>query len=646
MHLNRYTISAALFIILCFSVFTGQAQMGFSFDIKKPQQFDDRVLGSEKSESKKFSTPRRFIQNTFTHYNYFFNANNKLNEVLENAKSLHIDDFNELLTFYNYSFDDTEADSIQLDSIIYKSTTGIVLHDLRNDWIDNLYLLTGAAYYLRKQFDSAYLTFQFINYAFAEKEKDGYYKNIGSRLDGNNAFTISTKEKNSLPRKIFAEPPSRNESFIWMIRTLIAQEEYAESASLIITLKNDPVFPKRLQNDLEEVQAWWFYNNNQFDSAALHLSNALDNASNKKEKSRWEFLVAQLYERSGNLDMAKTYYEKVIGHTIDPVMDVYARLHSIRINKTGGENTIEKNIAELLKMAKRDKYYEYRDVIYFTIAQMEMERNNPDEAQKNLAKSVEYNTDNSALKNKAWIQMADIAFAQRKYRIAANCYDSLDINEPTLKNPDELLKRKNLFSHLATQLEIIERQDSLQHIAAMNEDDRKEFVKKLVKRIRKEQGLKEDAAAAALVPIGAQTSAQQTDLFVSNTAKGDWYFYNPALRKNGLAEFKAKWGNRPNVDNWRRSAGMNFQQANKIATVTNDSVTVSATVASGEISFDAMYENLPLTEEKMKASNEKIADGLLLNGQTFQDILEDYPAAIKIYLELLEKHDEKTSLRP
>ena len=33
-------------------------------------------------------------------------------------------------------------------------------------------------------------------------------------------------------------------------------------------------------------------------------------------------------------------------------MDIYARLYAIRVNKDGGENTIEKNIAELLKMAK------------------------------------------------------------------------------------------------------------------------------------------------------------------------------------------------------------------------------------------------------------------------------------------------------
>ncbi|HEY5771742.1 MAG TPA: hypothetical protein VIS75_03895, partial [Chitinophagaceae bacterium] len=278
-------------------------------------------MASEKSESKKFPITKRFTQNTFTHYNYFFNANNKLNEVLEIAKAAHIDEFTELLSFYNYSLDETAANSEQLDSVIYKSTTGIVLHDLRNDWIDNLYLLTGAAYYLRQQFDSAYLTFQFINYAWAKKEKDGYYQTIGSKFDGNDAFTISTKEKNSLPRKVFSEPPSRNDAFIWQIRTLIAMEEYGEAASLIITLKNDPAFPKRLQSDLEEVQALWFYNGNVYDSAAVHLEKALDNATNKKERARWEFLIAQLYQYSGKTELARKYYDKVIGHTIDPIME-------------------------------------------------------------------------------------------------------------------------------------------------------------------------------------------------------------------------------------------------------------------------------------------------------------------------------------
>ena len=74
--------------------------------------------------------------------------------------------------FYPYTLENTASQQVELDSVIYKSTAGILLHDLRNDWVDNLYLLIGKAYYFRKTFDSAALTFQFINYnLFPQEEK-------------------------------------------------------------------------------------------------------------------------------------------------------------------------------------------------------------------------------------------------------------------------------------------------------------------------------------------------------------------------------------------------------------------------------------------------------------------------------------------
>ena len=379
--------------------------------------------------------------------------------------------------------------------MINKSTTGIVLHDLRNDWIDNLYLLWGAAYYLRKDFDSAFLTFQFINYAFAEKESDGYYKYIGSRMDGNSAMSIATKEKNTLPKKIFTQPPSRNDAFIWQTRTFIAQDEFPEAASLIITLKNDPAFPNRLRNDLEEVQAWWFYKQEMWDSSASHLVNALDNATNKQEKARWEYLAAQLYEKSGRFEEAQKYYAKAIGHTTDPVMDIYARLNSIRINKKGGEDLIDKNIAALLKMARRDKYQDYRDVIYYMAAQMELERNNLDAAEQLLLKGVQYNNGNNAQKNKAYLQLADMAYAQKRYPMAHSFYDSLDLSDRSLVDTKQITDRKELLKQLVDQLEIIQKEDSLQRIAKMPEEERKDFIKKLVKHLRKEKGLKDEDAS-------------------------------------------------------------------------------------------------------------------------------------------------------
>src|SRR6187549_1679186 len=142
-----------------------------------------------------------------------------------------------------------------------------------------------------------------------------------------------------------------------------------------------------------------------------------------------------------------------------------------------------------------------------------MERNNLDQVFINLKKSTENNVDNLSLKNKAFLQMADIAFAQRKYKQARSLYDSLDLNDLALQNVNEITHRKQILIHLITQLDIVERQDSLQRIAAMPEEERKNFVKKLVHQLRKEKGLKEEASAAAiLVPIGSQTNDQQ-DLF-------------------------------------------------------------------------------------------------------------------------------------
>ncbi len=71
-------------------------------------------------------------------------------------------------------------------------------------------------------------------------------------------------------------------------------------------------------------------------------------------------------------------------------MDIYARLFAIRVNKDGGEKTIEKNVAELVKMAKRDKYADYRDIIYYMAAQMQLEGNNVDGAIALLLKSTQY----------------------------------------------------------------------------------------------------------------------------------------------------------------------------------------------------------------------------------------------------------------
>ena len=629
MNASRY-ISFLLVGILFHAAFHfAHAQEGFQVNVEKPKQYSERQLKAEKTGEGKLKTPKRILQNLTTRFNYYFNAATKFNEILDRAKEQHKDDYSQLLSFYNYDLNATAADSAQLDSVIYKCRSGIVHHDLRNEWIDELYLLWGAAWHLQKELDSASMMFQFINYAFAPKE-DGFYNYIGTRKEGNQEISIATKEdKKFLHSNTF----SRNNAFIWQIRTFIEREDYTSAGSLINTLKTDPAFPKRLHNALEEVEAYWHYKQKHWDSAAAHLAIAADGAGTRLEKARWEYLTAQLYERAGKTNEASKWYAKAISQTPDPVMEVYARLNVVRLSKEGGENAIDQNIAALLKMAKKDKYEDYRDIIYYMAAQMEMERNNVAAANELLIKGSKYNNGNMASRSKAFMQIADVSYEQKKYLQAAMFYDSVQVAEIPEADAQRVNERKPVLQRVVFNTGVISRQDSLQHIAALPPAEREDFINKQLKRLRKEQGLKEDVNTASSGQPVVNTSSA-TDLF-STQQKGEWYFYNSNLKAQGAAQFKAVWGNRPNVDNWRRSALINRQvQINKPVTGKDPNSPNINNTGNNDLSFEGLLSKLPTTPEALKVSNDSIRNALFNLGSTYLNEINDYPSAINSFEEL------------
>ncbi len=630
-------IILSLFSLDCF----GQA--GIEYDLKKPEKFENRQLGYEKTSTTKFGIPRHFLQNSVTHYNYYFNANKKLNEVVARAKAQNRDDFTKLLPFYNYSLDITSRDKKELDSIISKATAGILIHDLRNDWVDNLYLLMGKAYYFRKDLDTAYIVFQFINYAFSPKEKDGYDKTIASNAnhdEGGNAFIVSTKEKNNVAKKIFSLPPSRNEALVWQVKTFLAKDQLTAASVLIEALKHDPEFPNRLRPDLQEVQAWLFYKQNMYDSAAFHLEKTLGNAENSLEQARWEFLIAQLYEKANKSGLAQQFYEKAVQHTYDPVLEVFGRLYAIRQGNGTGEEYIKKNIDALVRMGRKEVYANYRDIIYYTAAEIELQNNNIPAAVDFLLKSVKSALPGSPEKNKAFLKLADLAFDQKKYKVAKNYYDSILVSGPSSSEiQDSFMDRKKALDKIVMEIGIIERQDSLQRIAAMTEGERTAYIKKLTKALHKQQGLADEEQQGSSNFSFNNNNAVASDLFRSGSDNAEWYFYNPSLKSKGFNDFRSKWGNRPNVDNWflsslasKQKIGINKNSANQGIAMENPGKPVAAL-----ISAESLLENIPLTAEKMKKSKDSVENAWYKLGKSYQDDLPDYRAAINAYDSLLEK---------
>ncbi len=618
----------ALLIVLITSLPAIYAQPTLSYDLKKPKKYENRKLASEKTEDRKFHLVRRFTSNGTTKFNYHFNANKKLTEVLARAKSQHKDDYTRLLSFYNYSLEVTAKDKTELDSVIYKANTGILVHDLRNSWVDNMYMLMGEAYYFKNVLDSAYFSFQYINYAFAPKEKDGYDKPIGSNAnkdEGGSVFSISTKENSSLLKKAWSRAPSRNESFIWQIRTSLAKDELPEAAGLIETLKHDPLFPDRLKTDLHEMQAWWFYKQQLYDSAAVYLEMALDNAESREEKARWEYLIGQLYERAGKSEQAATFFEKTVSHTLNPVLEVYARLNAIRQHK-GDDKVIQENIKELVKMARKDRYLAYRDIIYYAAAEMELERNNVAGAKALLLRATASPGEDPSVRSKAFLLLGDLSFKEKDYPEAKRYYDSITTINPEVVDLATLNKLKSALAKIVAYQTTINREDSLQRIAAMPDAAREAFLKKLAKQLRKKLGLKEDASGeVAGGPLSFNNDTGPTDLFGTNT-KGDWYFYNASLKSKGYTEFKGRWGNRPNVDNWQRMAAI--KQSGPIIAANGDDTKTGSGAPASALTYDELLKTIPLTPAQITTSNDSIENAQFNLGKAYLEGLEDYTSTI------------------
>ncbi len=75
--LKSYLRSICTTLLLSFSFLSGHAQKGFEIELIKPKKYENRKLASEKTGNKKFNFPRKAYHNTTTHYNYYFNANNR-----------------------------------------------------------------------------------------------------------------------------------------------------------------------------------------------------------------------------------------------------------------------------------------------------------------------------------------------------------------------------------------------------------------------------------------------------------------------------------------------------------------------------------------------------------------------------------------
>jgi len=546
----------------------------------------------------------------------------------------HRDDFTSFLPVF--VFPNTSASqgvSSYMNRTIKKSSKTIVLHSITakpeykkgvkttrqknfynkkeyNKWIDDAYLLMAKAYLVN-----------------------------GDLVNANNALRFIIKE--------YKGENSYTEAQIWLAKKLILENEYTESLEILTNLSNDKKFPKKHTSLLNAVFAEYYISKEAYFDAIPKLETAIKFNHTKFEKIRYKFLLAQLYQKTGDFKNARKKYLEVIKMNPPYEMAFNARINlaSVFEKGYGSSDEIRK---KLYQMLKDEKNTEYQDQIYYALANIDIAEGKKEDALANYNRSIRKSTNNQRQKARSYLAIADIKYYDKDYLAAQAYYDSALVNiDETFPNYEQINNRSRGLTNLAKCLNTVSFEDSVQFVAKMSENERNIFIDKLIAKVREqeaeEQRKMNEEANMQQENMIAYSNYQSGRGINTETAGDKWYFYSPSAKSYGESEFKLKWGNRKLEDNWRRSNKRSVLSETGEATEDTSIVENDAEAKKRKLSNktrEFYLVDLPLTDSAMAASHEKIRKNIIKAAEIYRDDLREYQLSANQYNEILKRYPD------
>lgn len=555
----------------------------------------------------------RGMQNLTARYNYIYNSNVILENYEEALYESYKDNYNELLPIYTapekFSANtvlNPPPNSRELDAIITKAQA-IIADKAFSNYIDESYLLLGKAHYFK------------TNYFIAEEFFD---------------YTAKTYQANEQ-----VEINALN----WKARSLMQLNNLKDAALILDTVYSHlPLIKKNKAEPLATIAQMYIYQE-RYNDAIILLEEAVKITPLKRNRIRWTYILAQLYEKQKNYQEALRDYIKV--QKSNAGFELYFNANLNKIKVTGllnGERLNRKK--QLLALLRDDKNLEYIDQIYYQIAESYAEDGDLQEALKYYQTSVRKSNRNNYQKGLSYLKLANLNFGELKNFLKAKLYYDSTINTlpKTYPGYDLILKKSQNLEYLTTRYQTVAFEDTLQLISKLPEGERLERIKKIT-------------APAPLAAIN--TGKVQNDLFPDNvktttvtTTSGVFYFNNTTALSKGFSDFTTKWGNRKLEDNWRQSIKSSAQSTfEAIAKVEDNNYAgdlkgKGKSVSGTDTLINKYMAAVPVTPELMAASNQKIIDAYYEIANFYQQELGDQQEAIKIYQLILARFPQNNHL--
>lgn len=555
--------------------------------------------------SQKDNATSRSMQNLTARYNYIYNSNVILDTHQQEFAESYVENYDQILPVYLGPEIDSSfivkdgSGGKSMDDIIKKAQV-IILEKGYSNYLDEAYNLLGKAQFFK-----------------------GNYFNAAEYFD----YTTKNYQKNT---------KSYIEALNWKARSLMQVRRLSDARLILDTLVYAIAGLKKNTAEPLATLAQMSIYQYKHPEAISFLKQAIKASNNNRHKIRWTYILAQLSEQQQNYQGALLSYRKVEKSSAPFEMYFNASLNRIKLNALLSGKKVNRQ-SELLALLKDDKNTDYNDQVYYQIAESLLADGDYDQAKKYYLLSIQKSTKNPYQKGLSYLKMADLNFKQlHNYLDAKLYYDSAVTTLPkNYPGYDIIVKKNQNLEYLTKRYQIISKEDTLQAIAALPEQDRLARIEALLNPADKP--LKSEKSNPGVIPTGffePENKKTQTS--------GTFYFNNLGALSTGYSEFKKKWGNRKLENNWRQSIRSSAQSttqdiANNMSngSSTNQGQNIVAADKTAEIK--AYTDALPLSPELLARSNQQIIDAYYDIASFYMQQLNDPEEAEKVYQLLLKR---------
>jgi len=599
----------------------------------------------------------RGFHNMNAKYNGYFNADEIIDQALESYREKTKEDYTNILPVEAFpTKEEAVGFATPMEDAIERCSKVIYKHAMPNPniakskseeygkWIDNNWFIIGKAHYLKGEYPEAIEKFSYITKFY--KGEDGIYLArlwLAKSYMAQGEYSKAKIELDKATRE--KEEAEANEKSLMDYfkkdgdgkkkkkKKLSKRKRKRMRKEKRKNKKNEPAkFTRKLKLEYERTFAEYYIETKEYKKAIPHLEKAIELTRSRKEKARYRFILAQVYQQMGNGGQAVNYFHKVAKSNAPYEMRFYAKINKA-LSADANKEELRK---DLYKMIKDPKNEEYKDQIYFVLAEMDFKEGAIDNAKANYSKSVFYSINNDRQKGISYLKLADIYFNDKDYIPAQKYYDScVNVLPKDYENYNKVKDKADGLSDLVMNYETVVEQDSLQKIALLPEKEREKFLKKTVKQIKEDEERKKREEEERLL-------AQQKRLnnSTANTGSGSkWYFYNQKAKSRGFNEFRSLWGQRVLEDDWRRSNKESF-------TETEDDSDTTDVVEDEGLTADDLRKNLPLTPEAMDSSTNLIMNSLYNLGIIYKEQLKEIDESAHYFQKVLDRNIEHEKVLP